>query len=163
MFSHSQHHWHKREDKGERKSLPYCTPQTKQTKKGGLCKQGFPRKVASLERQCARVVCRGVASELNLKTSGTRNMLGSISSARTDEWFAPTSAILSCVCRSNTNVQCPYRLPITEATHDPWCQRPHCIKACNNKQICRNTQKAMKQMSGYFGGYIQKKQKIGQY
>ena len=49
------------------------------------CTRGFPKKVikdrkgkVKLEKLRARIVCGGVAAELNLKVSGRRNMLGSI-------------------------------------------------------------------------------------
>ncbi len=49
------------------------------------CTRGFPKKVikdrkgkVKLEKLRARIVCGGVAAELNLKVSGRRNMLGGI-------------------------------------------------------------------------------------
>ena len=67
----------------------------------------------------------GVAAELQLKCSGRRNMLGSIIGKRRCSWFAPTSALMAHVFRSNTNLQLNYRLPITAETHDCDCKRYH--------------------------------------
>jgi hypothetical protein len=84
IFSHVQHHWHKLNDKGERVAMKYCMPKGRKcvTK---CCTRGFPKKVirdrqgkVNKEKLRARIVCGGVAAELNLKVSGRRNMLGSI-------------------------------------------------------------------------------------
>eukprot|EP00973_Karenia_brevis_P068097 9473267-Karenia_brevis.AAC.1 len=90
-----------------------------------MCKSGFPREVLrnrngslKLDRYRARIVCQGVAAELDLKTSGRRNALGSVLGRRRCAYFASTSALLAAVARSNTNVQCNYRIPITPTTHD---------------------------------------------
>ena len=64
--------------------------------------------------------------------------------------------------RSNTNVQCPYRLPIVACTHDPTCQRKSCL-AMDPKRLCIIAQRAMKTITGYFGGHISKRQKMGQF
>ena len=108
-------------------------------------------------------MCQGVAGQLDLKTSGPRNALGSIVGKRQCEWFAPTSAVLAEVARSNTNVQCNYRVPITETTHDKDCLSKNCIGKTSARQLCLVAQRAMKQMTGYFGGYISKRQKLGQF
>ena len=162
VFSRCQHHWHAKNAQGERVPLSYCRPKGK-VKKLHICKQNFPRHVLCKSRQKTRLVCRGIAAELQLQTSGRRNMLGSIAPERGDPYFAGTPKILAVVTRSNTNLQCPYRLPINRVTHDPDCKRPQCLTSTSTKQLCRISQKAMKQMSGYFGGYISKQQKIGQY
>ena len=163
IFSRCQHHWHAKNAKGERVPLPYCRGKSKSVKKLHLCKQNFPRHVLCKARQKVRLVCRGIAAELKLQTSGRRNMLGSLAPERGEAWFASTAKILAVSTRSNSNVQCPYRLPINEQTHDAECAHPHCLSKTTIKQLYRIAQKAMKQMCGYFGGYISKQQKIGQY
>ena len=163
IFSRVQHHWHPKNEKGERIPLPYCRNKHAKGKNALCCKQNFPRHVAAKERQKARLVCRGVAAELRLKIQGRRNMLGSIASHRNDPWFASTTPLLAALLQSNTNVQCPYRLPINEITHDVDCKFPTCLQSTNVKHLYRITQQVMKQMSGYFGGYISEKQKVGQY
>ena len=164
IFSRCQHHWHVRNEKGERVPLPYCRVKGRGVKKDFCCKQHFPRHVARPERQRARLVCRGVAAELKLKTSGRRNMLGCIAPGHNEQYFASTSLVLSISTRSNTNVQCPYRLPINRTTHDAFCNLKDCLgSSTDSRQLNRIAQRAMKQMCGYFGGYISKKQRVGQY
>ena len=43
------------------------------------------------------------------------------------EWLSGTSARLANLARSNTNVQCPCRMPINEHTHDPECTSKKCF------------------------------------
>ena len=167
IFSHVQHHWHLLNKKGEREPMPYCRPASRKCKR---CKRDFPKKVLKnsfgqvREDRCrARIVCPGVAAELELKTSGRRNALGSIVGKRRCEYFASTCALLAHVTRSNTNVQCNYRVPLMPCTHDKDCKSESCTKLISKRRLCLLAQRAMKQMNGYFGGYISKKQKIGQF
>ena len=89
-------------------------------------------------------------------------MLGAIASRRRCSYFSATSAILAHLTGSNTNVQCPYRLPINAHTHDPECRRASCLRI-DKKRLCLIVQRAMKTITGYFGGYISKRQKMGQF
>ena len=168
VFSRVQHHWHALNEKGDRVPLKYCRLKGRSSRCS--CKAGHPKKVIrdrhgkmKEEKYRARVVCQTVARELGLKTSGRRNALGSIAGRRRCEWFAQTSAILAGVARSNTNVQCNYRVPITKFTHDPDCTSSSCTGRASLRRLCLITQRAMKQLTGYFGGYISKRQKVGQF
>ena len=165
IFSRVQHHWHPKNKKGKREAPSYCKTKGKSCLQ---CKRGYPKKVLCdkfkkprPEKYRVRIVCKGVASELQLAVSGRRNMLGSVLGKRRCGWFAATAAILSTLTRSNTNVQTNYRMPLTIHTHDCDCTRKGCMAPEENKKILRLTQRAMSQMSGYFGGYISKKQKVG--
>ena len=149
VFSRAQHHWHSLNEKGERVPTAYCRPKGRKT--SCTCKVGFPKKVIKDLRgkvrpqTCrVRVVCQGVAGQLDLKTSGQRNALGSIASKRQCEWFAPTSAVLAQVARSNTNVQCNYRVPITEAAHDKDCSPKNCTGKTTARQLCLVARRAMR-------------------
>ena len=109
------------------------------------------------------MVCKGVAAELKLAVSGRRNALGSFAMKRRCEWFCSTAALMALVFRSNTNVQCNYRVPLTKMTHDKQCTLQSCCKNMQLRRLAIIAQRAMKQMTGYFGGYISKRQKIGQF
>ena len=139
IFSRVQHHWHTLGKDGSRHPMRYC--QTRRKGKSGCCKAGFPKKVLRDKKgkvramKCrVRIVCAGVAQEMDVRTSGRRNMLGAVMGRRQCEWFSGTSAILAHLTRSNTNVQCPYRIPINEHTHDPDCTSKKCanldLKSC---------------------------------
>ena len=168
IFSHVQHHWHAVDKSGERVPLKYCKP--KGVKKTAFCKRGFPVNVPRLangavdpRKYRVRVICKGVARETNLKIRGRRNMLGAVLGRRQCEWFSATSALLAHVFRSNTNIQTNYRLPINAVTHDRDCKRSSCLSDTSDKKIMRVGQRAMKALTGYFGGDISKRQKMGRF
>jgi len=147
--------------------LKYCF---RKGKKQCTCKADFPKKVLRTkagnvrpEKYRPRVVCQGVAAEMGLKTSGRRNALGSILGRRRCSWFSGTSALLAIVARSNSNVQCNYRVPLSETTHDKDCVLTQCTEGFSGRSLCVIAQRAMKQMTGYFGGYISKRQKMGKF
>ena len=124
VFSRFQHHWHFLDEEGVRRPMRYC--QMTGRKKHKCCKRGFPKTVQkSIEKKSvvARIICKGVAHELDLKVSGRRNMLGACVPRRRCPWFASTSCLLAHLFRCNSNVQCTYRLPINSTTHDPGCAR----------------------------------------
>ena len=167
IFSRVQHHWHPFNAKGKREPMKYCRQVKKNMKR---CKRDFPKTVMRdgsgrirQDRYRTRIVCKGVAAELKLAVSGRRNALGSFAMKRRCEWFSGTSALLAHVARSNTNVQCNYRVPITEKTHDKDCKFGTCTKMMQTRRLAILAQRAMKQMTGYFGGYISKRQKVGQF
>ena len=117
VFSRVQHHWHSLNDKGERVPFKYCRLRTRD-EKNCQCKMGFPKHVPKCKgviikgKVRHRIVCPGIAGELELSCSGRRNALGTIAGARTDPWLSGTSAMLAKLIKANTNVQSPYRLPI---------------------------------------------------
>ena len=83
---------------------------------------------------------------------------------QTQVWLVRTNLrIMSHVFKSDTNVQTNYRMPITQHTHDFQCNKITCVDPQDTKKMLLLCQRAMKQMTGYFGGYISKKQKIGQF
>ena len=133
-----------------------------------MCKRGFPTKVIKThcgtvrqETYRVRVVYQGVAGQLDLKTSGRRNALGSFAGRRRCERFVPRSATVAQLFRSSTNAQCTCRVPIAELTHDKdWSSKSR-IKQGTPRQLCLVPQRAVKQMTGYFGGYLAKRQKLG--
>ena len=171
IFSHVQHHWHGLDKDNNRVPLKYCRLKQKVRKTAVCkCKAGFPKTVCRTpqgalrqDKYRVRIVCKGVASELQLRCSGRRNMLGAVLGRRRCAWFSGTASLLAHLFRSNTNLQTNYRLPILPSTHDADCKRPGCLKEENLKKLMLIAQRAMKAMSGYFGGYISKKQKMGQF
>eukprot|EP00973_Karenia_brevis_P085170 11822741-Karenia_brevis.AAC.1 len=55
-------------------------------------------------------------------------MLGAVSPARTDDYCSNTSAALFAVVQSDTDVQCPYKVPLCSGTHESVCNDPGCCK-----------------------------------
>ena len=143
------------EQKGVREAPRYCNAKGRN---GFQCKRGFPKKVLCdkfhkprRDKYLVRIVCKGVAQELQLPVNGKRNMLGTVMGKRRCGWMAPTSLILSHVFRSNTNVQTNYRVPITRHTHDRDCSKTTCMDGSDTRKMLLLCQRAMTQMTGYFG------------
>ena len=126
---------------------------------------GFPKKIHPLYSKQPRVICPGIAKMLDLPVTGRRDMSGAIATTREDEYCSGTSPILAAAFQSNTDVQCPYRVPLCDATHETDCPSKACISSDPKeiKKLCRKVQRAQKNISGYFGGYIGKSQPIGVY
>ena len=76
------------------------------------------------------------------------------------EWYSGTYSLVAAIFQSNTDVQVPYRAPVNNITHDKDCRNPKCLADLSEKMVLV-AQKAMKQMTGYFGGYISKRPKSG--
>ena len=164
VFSRVQHHWHKLVD-GERRPLNYCA--LKQKGKKHLCRSDFPLHEKVKFGKKARIVCPCVAKKLHLKAKGRKNMLGTVAGRRRCPWLSGTNALTAILLRSNTHFAPNFRIPLTAQTTE-------CGGACLGKNLFENprehlrrlitiTQRAMKQMTGYFSGYICKKQKIGNF
>ena len=168
VFSRVQHHWHNKMDNGERQPPKYC--RVKGWREGHKCKMDFPREIPRQKRGASnkslirhRIICLGIAKDLKLRCSGRRNALGSIAGPRRCPWLSGTSALLAKVTKSNTNVQCNYRVPLLDASHDADCTSAKCLSLNMRRRLFILAQRAMNQMTGYFGGYISKKQKMGQF
>ena len=157
-----QHHWHKLQD-GKRIPLNYCALKAKGKKH--LCRADFP-----LVRRCkekAVVVCPCVAKKHQLKIRGRKNMLGTVSSRRRCPWLSGTCSSLAAMLRSNTHIQPNFRIPLSASTTE--CQGS-CLQGDSSRdeagdmlRLITITQRAMKQMTGYFTGYISKRQSLGNF
>ena len=163
IYSSFQHHWHLKDDEGKRQPAPYCRHKNLKGKRQKQCKcrQGFPKKV----NHHPRIVCAGIAKLLDLPITGRRDMTGAISPSRHDEYCSGTSAAIAALSESNSDVQCPYRVPLTTETHDPACTMTNCIAQGKLalKKLCKKVQRTQKNITGYFGGYISKAQPLGLY
>ncbi len=139
----------------------------KQKGKKHLCRSDFPLDEKVKWGAKARVVCPCVAKKLHLKAKGRKNMLGTIAGKRRCSWPSGTNGLTAVILRSNTHFAPNFRIPLTAANTE-------CGGACLGKNLSENpkehlrrlitiTQRAMKQMTGYFSGYICKKQKLGSF
>ena len=116
VLSRTNHHHH-RWTKHGRVPLTACRPKGRKNSK--VCKGGFPK-----EKQVtavARIVCKGVATQMALRVRGRRNALGSIMGKRNCQWLCGSARILTSLLRSNTNTMPNYRVPILPETHDARC------------------------------------------
>ena len=169
IFSRVQHHWHATKD-GAPVPGAYCRKKGLSRKKGKkkarhgheeVCKQDFPK--AHQLNLVPRVICPGVARKHRLNVKGRRNALCLILARRRCRWLSGTTPMMATVLRSNTHIAPNFRIPLMEETHDPECTR-QCIGAgTSDKQLMTIAQKAMRQMTGYFSGYICKRQPVGRF
>ena len=109
------------------------------------------------------LVCKGIAKQLKLRTSGVRNWLGQTLGMRNEAWVNGCMPGL-CVAfaGSNSDVAPNDRLPIIEKTHEQCCRRKRCIVQKKSlKKATRAAQRTQTVAMGYFGGYIGKRQPAG--
>ena len=90
-----------------------------------LCKADFPRTTQIIER--AAVICPGLAAQLVMPRAGRRNRVGSLHGPMNHESLNGTHPSMLAAQRFNSDVQLPYRLPITSKV----CT---CKKNCAEKQ-----------------------------
>jgi hypothetical protein len=112
------------------------------------CKGGFPKRVLAQLLAKVVVLCRGLAQQLDLAISGRRNQTGSLFPPRNDEWINGTHPALLAALRCNSDVQLPYRFPITWETHaDDVCNRG-CVTDDVDEDIILGAQAAQDAQAG---------------
>ena len=162
-------HWH-HEKGGVRTPHAYCRKTGFKNRKVILskkkrgceevCKQGFPK-----TRQLnliPRVICPGVARTYKVNVKGRRNSLCLLLARRRCAWFSGCSPSFAVWTGANTHIAPNYRIPLTELTHDPECER-QCLAKVSDRRLTIVAQKAMRQATGYFSGYICKRQPAGRF
>ena len=74
------------------------------------------------------LVCKGIAKDFKLRTSGVRNWLGQTLGLRNDEWLnGCMPGICMAFAGSNSDVKLNDRLPIIEHTHEECCKGSRCL------------------------------------
>jgi len=155
VMSRCHHHWHRKDPKsGERHPLRGCLA------KGSKhdCKQKFP--MTKRLNLIAKVVCPGNARKHGLRVSGRRNSLGMILGRRRCEYASATMTGFLSLFRHNTHTGPNYRVPLLESTHDPDCDAD-CLQKKSISTMIACAQRAMRNTTGYYSGYIAKRQPIG--
>ena len=100
------------------------------------------------------LVCKGIAKDFKLRTSGVRNWLGQMLGLRNEEWLnGCMPGICMAFAGSNSDVKLNDRLPITEETHKDCCnKKKRCLAKKNNlKKTTRALQRMQTTTNGYFG------------
>ena len=156
VFSHCHHHWHAKDPStGERRPIRGC-----KSKKGPHCKARFP--YTKRLNLVPKVVCPGNARKHDLRVSGRRNALGSILPKRRCPWLSGTAPGFAAIFRHNTHTGPNYRVPLIKATHDKDCSSD-CLKKHTLQRMTMATQRAARNTTGYYTGYIQKRQPVGKF
>ena len=116
---HKQHHVHTLSPDGKKRFPLTCCRRRDKPKE---CRGGFPKDAQILDTDEAVVVCPGLAKKMKPPTKGRRNALGSMSGPRNEGNLDGTHGALAAFGVFNTDVQLPYRLPISIETHSKLCQ-----------------------------------------
>ena len=141
-----------------------CRPKIKDGKKVDTqaCKGGFP--LTNELTPTPLVICECIAQNRNLPTRGPRSMLGDILPARNEAWLNARPRALLAFSSENADVKFPFRLPITEETHEialyDVTRHPECGKRDPRDQAV-DMHAVMAAIAGYFGGHTPKMQPIG--
>ena len=110
------------------------------------------------------LICPGLAKKKGLRCSGARNTIGQMLLLRNNEWFNGTiPGFCIAFAGSNSDVKPNDRLPITNTTHESAFCRSKCVKRKSSKNMLQRVQHVQATINGYFGGYMCKRQKAGQF
>ena len=118
-----QHHVHIPGPDGKRMPLKHCQDPKDPTK----CKSGFPRTSWLTEEPF--VVCPGLAAEKEMPHKGKKSMVGLPWGPCNEPNLNGTHPALVAALRCNSDVQPPYRFPITASTHSSGLCGNECAKA----------------------------------
>ena len=159
----SQHHIHPLAADGCRRVIPNAC---RSAGKPHECKHEAPwtKYLNCGDNASVFLVCKGLASSKEWRTSGIRNTIGRIALRRNNEWVNGTAKGL-CVgfAGSNTDVQLNDLLPVLASTHETTLCRRNCVKTGKQAlaKMTRLMQCVQSSRNGYFGGYISKRQPSG--
>ena len=166
FMSRCQHHIHRRVVDPKTKQEKRLGPNACASKKNKReCKREAPwtNRVSPEWMTTPLLVCKGIAKQFKLRTSGVRNWSGQTLGLRNEEWLNGCMPGL-CVAfaGSNSDVKPNDRLPMIGKTHEPCCKRKRCIMEGRGlRRATRATQRTQVVTNGYFGGYIGKRQPAG--
>ena len=151
LQEHKQHHVHTlNEETQEREPLQACRRKDKPT----LCKSEFPRTSWMIE--AAVVLCDALLRKHGMAADGRRSKLGSLHGPMNDANINGTHPALLAAQRFNSDVQLPYRFPITEAIHSSLCSED-CYAHADDDEIVRAAQIAQDAQAGYACDYCTKR------
>ena len=152
-----QHHTHRNNAKGVRIVPNAC----RSISKPNECKRGAPW-TSTMNTDRPLLICKGIARDRKLPSSGARDMVNRVMGLRNNEWVNGTSPGL-CVAfaGSNTDVRPNDLLPVIKETHEGSACKRECFKRSSLRKVIRKAQRAQATTNGYFGGYIGKRQPAG--
>ncbi len=152
-----QHHVHVwDEEKKEYTVLEHCRSKDDRNK----CKSHFPRTKWLIGR-CV-VLCRGLLQNMEMPFQGRKNMLGSLHGPMNEANTNGTHPAMLATQQCNSDVQLPYRLPITAATHSTLCPlKEACLHMYSVSDVVRACQLAQDAQAGYACDYQCKRQPSG--
>ena len=150
-----QHHVHlpDPENPEVRKPLNSCRRRDKPNE----CKGGFPQDKQLVAEPV--VVCPGLAKQFKMPAKGRRNRIGSMHGPQNDADLDGTHGSLLVGNGFNTDVQLPYRLPITTETHSALCNDT-CYENDDDASIVLAAQVTQDAQVGYSCDYQNKRNPV---
>ena len=101
------------------------------------------------------MLCAGCLKQMGLHASGKTCQLGAMHGPFSHEMLNATHSAMLAAHRCNSDVQLPYRFPITKDTH--FCEDPTCLQS-SLKLMIEATQIAQDAQAGYACDYCTKRQ-----
>ena len=120
-----------------------------------LCKGDFPRTQRLIDR--AVVLCPGLLRRLAMPFQGRRNKIEAMHGPMNHAYLNGTHPALLVAMRFNSDVQLPYRMPISAQTHaNDCCDNPNCLDDIDVDAIIDSCQNAQNAQAGYACDYTVK-------
>ena len=121
-----------------------------------LCKGDFPRTLWLIEK--AVVLCQGLINKMGMALTGRKSKLGAFHGPMNQESQNATSPAMLVLHRCNSDVQLPYRFPITAETHDDTLCGEACVSSVDPDVILQAAQTSQDAQAGYACDYCNKRQ-----
>ncbi len=152
-----QHHVHVWDEaRKEYKVLEHCKAKDKKNE----CKSHFPRTKWLIK--VAVVMCKGLLQQMEMPCQGRKNLLGSLHGPMNEPNVNGSHPAMLATQQCNSDVQLPYRLPISAATHSELCPlKEQCLQMYNVNDVVRACQLAQDAQAGYACDYQCKRQPCG--
>ena len=145
-----QHHVHIfNETTQMREPLTAC----RRKDKPKLCKGDFPRTAWLIDK--AVVLCQGLIARKGMAMTGRLSKLGALHGPMNQESVNGTHPGMLALHRLNSDVQLPYRLPITTESHA--CEE-NCVENVDEHVIIQAMQASQDAQAGYACDYCNKRQ-----
>ncbi|CAE7035443.1 esrp2 [Symbiodinium sp. CCMP2592] len=156
-----QHHIHPKDPRNGTRRVPNACQASRKTQQEAVCKGGFP-KVQLMNGGESLLLCKGLAMARQLPLVGRYSVLCRILNRRNSEWLNGTHiGLLLGVGGSNSDVKLNDLLPVIKETHESTCSCRSCCGTSDLRLAARESARLQAVVSGYFGGYLQKTQKLG--
>lgn len=154
------HHVHRLTEDNVRMPMPYCKSKANPTE----CTKGFPRPLIAFDPRVegGSAMCPGMAKTFNVKATGSRSLLGTIATPRSNQWLNGSHKLLLANLPFNSDVLVPYRLPLMAETHTKskkLCQLDTCLRMPMG-QVIRTLEQSMRDQIGYITDYVTKRQPV---
>ena len=148
---HKQHHVHIPDSEGVRRPLAHCRDPKDPTR----CKGGFPHDQWMTPETL--LICPGLAEDLGMPHKGKKSMSGLLFGPCNDGSLNATHPAMLAGIRCNSDVQLPFRFPLSPHTH--------CCDLCGHEcevkvpiwQLAHDAQRTQCAQCGYACDYMNKR------